>query len=61
MPYNLRLDISESTDLSTLFPDKSDEMYNLLKEWQKDVGAKFPRPNTAFYKTRRQEWLKHPD
>lgn len=59
--YNLRTDISESMDLSGLYPDKKEELNLLLKQWQKEVKAEFPVPNPNFDESRRFEWGKHPD
>ncbi|MEZ5106758.1 MAG: hypothetical protein R2757_19800 [Draconibacterium sp.] len=50
--YNLRADISEAMDLSTVYPEKTAELKQLLQNWQKDVKA-FPVPNPNFDKTRR--------
>jgi len=58
--YNLSIDNSESTDLSRVFPKKTTELFSLLKEWQKEVKAEFPKPNPNFDKKRRDEWAKHP-
>jgi arylsulfatase A len=58
--YNLSIDISESTDLSKVFPEKTKELYSLLKEWQREVKAEFPKPNPEFNKERRYEWGMHP-
>lgn len=46
--FHLRSNISESINLSTLFPDKTEELKMLLKNWQKEVKAEFPVPNPAF-------------
>jgi len=59
--YNLTVDVSESTDLKDLYPEKSKELYSLLNAWQKDVGAEFPVVNPDFNPKRRKEWGKHPD
>lgn len=59
--YNLRADISEATDLSELYPEKTDELFQLLKNWQKEVKAEFPIPNPNYDKAKRYEWGKHPD
>jgi arylsulfatase A len=58
--FNLRADLSESTNLSKVFPEKTKELYSLLKEWQKDVKAEFPKPNPDFNKEKRYLWIKHP-
>ncbi|MEX2592956.1 MAG: sulfatase [Anditalea sp.] len=59
--YNLRADISEAMDLSTLYPEKTEELTKLLRNWQKEVKAEFPVPNPDFDASRRGEWGKHPD
>lgn len=59
--YDLSTDISETTDLSNVFPEKTRELYSLLKEWQKEVKAEFPFPNPDFNAERRFEWGKHPN
>lgn len=59
--YNLRNDLGESTDLAKVFPEKTNELYSLLKQWQKEVGAEFPKVNPDYDMARRQEWGKHPD
>ena len=46
--YNLRADISEAMDLSELYPEKTAELKRVLKSWQKDVSAEFPKPNPNF-------------
>ncbi len=43
--YNLKEDISESNDLSTLQPDKTKELYTLIKRWRADVNANMPESN----------------
>jgi len=59
--YNLKADISEAMDLSELYPEKTEDLKQLLKSWQKDVNAEFPVPNADFDEARRYEWGKHPD
>ncbi len=59
--YNLEVDISESTDLKDLYPEKKEELYSLLKSWQKEVGARLPETNPDFDPDRRYEWGNHPD
>ncbi|MGD9556734.1 MAG: sulfatase [Mangrovibacterium sp.] len=58
--YNLKYDIGETTDLSKVFPEKTEDLYSLLKAWQEDVGAEFPKPNPDFNPAKRFEWGKHP-
>jgi uncharacterized sulfatase len=59
--YNLYADISEAMDLSELYPEKTAELSQILKNWQKEVKAEFPKPNPNFDKSRRFEWGIHPD
>jgi uncharacterized sulfatase len=59
--YDLSTDISETTDLSKAFPEKTRELYSLLKEWQKEVKAEFPVLKPDFNAERRFEWGKHPN
>ncbi len=59
--YNLRADISEFIDLSTVYPDKTEELKVMLKIWQKSVNAEFPVPNPDFDEKRRFGWGQHPD
>ena len=54
--YHLKSDLGETTDLSGLYPRKREELYGLLKQWQKDTGAELPRPNPGFDKDKRFEW-----
>lgn len=57
--YNLRADISESMDLSDLYPEKTEELKKLLKNWQKEVKAEFPVPNPDF--GRKKKLGRHPN
>lgn len=43
--YNLKDNIGEHKDLSTQFPEKSKELFALLKNWRKEVNANMPIPN----------------
>ncbi len=43
--YDLENDISESTDISESNPEKTKEMYNLLKDWRKSTNAKMMELN----------------
>jgi arylsulfatase A-like enzyme len=40
--YNLRDDIGELNDLAASQPELKEEMLAMLKNWLKEVGAKFP-------------------
>ena len=39
---NLEEDISESNDLKFTHPEKAEELWQMLQNWQKDIGAKMP-------------------
>jgi hypothetical protein len=41
--YNLKEDISESKDLSTIHPDLASELLNELWEWEWEVNAPVPQ------------------
>lgn len=43
--YDLKNDIGETNDLSTLMPDRTREMAAMLKKWREDIGANMPVPN----------------
>jgi len=43
--YDLENDISETNDISLLYPEKTKELYNLLMEWRKKNNAKMMFPN----------------
>jgi len=58
--YNLQTDIGETTDVAGVFPDKTKELQALLKQWQAEVQAEFPKPNPAFDENRRFEWGQRP-
>jgi len=45
--YDLESDLSESNDLSYGLPGKTDELYSLLKQWQKTVDANMPEAKSA--------------
>jgi arylsulfatase A len=60
-PCVAEMEISSATDLSKAFPEKTRELYSLLKQWQKEVKAEFPVPNPGFNAEKRFEWGKHPD
>ena len=46
--YNLREDLSETTDLSDSMPAKVRELHNQLGAWLDEVRAKLPVPNPDF-------------
>ena len=39
--YNLKEDIGEQNELSTQCPALAERMLNMLRNWQKNVGARF--------------------
>ena len=43
--YNLRTDISEHRDLSDLYPQKTEHLYETMMDHFKEVGARFPVPD----------------
>lgn len=55
--YNLKDDPAESTDLSTDYPEKKDELKKLLGENLAETNARFPQPDLHFKeeKIRRNE------
>ncbi len=46
--YNIREDISESTDLSGKMKDKTEEMYKMLVKWRESVNAQMPAVNREY-------------
>lgn len=46
--YNLKDDLSETTDLSGKMPGKTREMSQMLSRWRKSVGARMPVSNPDF-------------
>jgi len=46
--YNLKEDIGEKNDLAKKNPKKAKQMYEMLKAWQKEIGAKMPKPNPNY-------------
>lgn len=59
--YNLAADVNESTDMKQWYPEKKQELYGLLKDWQKEVSADMPVPNPDFDPEQRHVWGTHPD
>jgi arylsulfatase A-like enzyme len=45
--YNLRDDLSETTDLAKQMPDRVEALHAMLRSWRKAVGAPMPTPNHA--------------
>jgi arylsulfatase A len=48
--YDLQNDISELIDISAEKPDKTNELYTLLKEWRISTGAKMMNQNPNWIK-----------
>jgi arylsulfatase A-like enzyme len=46
--YNIREDVSESTDLSGKMKDKTEEMYKMLVKWRESVNAQMPAVNQDY-------------
>ncbi len=46
--YDLKGDISESTDLSEKMKQKTEDLYKLLSGWRKNVKANMPVPNPEY-------------
>ncbi|MHC4796280.1 MAG: sulfatase/phosphatase domain-containing protein, partial [Planctomycetota bacterium] len=46
--FNLKQDIGEKNNLSVKMPEKTAQMLKLLKNWQKQMGAKMPTPNPDY-------------
>ncbi len=44
--YNLRTDLGETTDLTTAYPTKANELRDMLHSWRAAVGAQMPTLNT---------------
>lgn len=47
--FNLRNDIGEQHDLSTKYPQKSEELMTLLRSWWKDTNAPIPTQQNTEY------------
>jgi arylsulfatase A-like enzyme len=46
--YNLKEDLGERNDLSQSLPEKTDELSDMLRSWQKEIGAQSPIPNREY-------------
>ncbi len=46
--YDLEKDISETKDISTLNPEKTKELFKILKDWRDKTNAKMMEPNPAW-------------
>ena len=49
--YNLKEDPGESTDLSSIYPDKASELQSSLDQWRTANGAHMPLPNPEYNPT----------
>lgn len=60
--YDLKKDISESTDLAAKLPEKTRDLASRLDAWLKSVDARFPTPNSNYDPAREGEgyWWKQP-
>lgn len=46
--FDVRNDVAESNDLANSHPEMVADLRESLREWQKQVGARFPAPNPNF-------------
>src|SRR5262245_153877 len=46
--YNLKEDVSETTDLAGKMPENTKELHGLLRDWRKAVAAQMPTPNPDY-------------
>ncbi|HUT33106.1 MAG TPA: sulfatase [Planctomycetota bacterium] len=46
--YNLKGDLSETTDLAAKMPEKAAELRKKLDDWRRAVGAQMPTPNPNY-------------
>ncbi|MDD4871379.1 MAG: sulfatase [Kiritimatiellae bacterium] len=46
--YDLKNDLSETTDLAAKMPEKAAELRRKLDDWRKSVGAQMPTPNPDY-------------
>ncbi len=54
--YNLIDDIGETNNLAPQMPQKVNELYDMLKEWRDETGARIPVPNPDYDQKREGEW-----
>jgi arylsulfatase A len=54
--YHLRDDLSETKNLATQFPDRTNAMHAALKAWRKEVQAQLPQRNPGYDPTRANEF-----
>lgn len=48
--YNLEIDIKEQKNLVNIYPEKADELHDLLVEWRKKTGAPVPKQLNPNYR-----------
>lgn len=53
--YDLKNDLSETTDLAAQMPDKAEQLRAMLAEWRKSVDAPMPSPNPDYDPARERE------
>ena len=46
--YNLKNDLEEENDLFEVYPEKAEELKQMLHNWRKDVKAQMPYPNPDY-------------
>lgn len=46
--YNIKEDISEKTNLVPQMPQETTKLYQMLKDWRKEVDAEMPTPNPDY-------------
>ncbi len=51
--YNLEEDIGEQNNLADVYPEKTRELFDLLREWRDEVNAQLPRLNPKYVP---EEW-----
>ena len=59
--FHLGHDLGDYTDRSEAYPEKTNELRELLKKWRLEVGAEMPVPNPAFDEAKRTAWAPHAD
>ncbi|MGB5820313.1 MAG: sulfatase [Saonia sp.] len=58
--YHLKEDIGETQNLALKRPNRTIELFTLLKNWRKNVAAAMPMENPDFEETKRHQWARHP-
>lgn len=54
--YNLKDDISETTNLAEKMPDKAKHLQQTLAEWRESVGARMPTSNPKYDPDQAHQW-----